>query len=882
MPLEFSVLSQSIFKKIKSYKYECLICCKIIRPSSVESIWTCEGCCYAVFHWKCISKWKQTESRSDSYLFIRCPACRHEYLSENFPQEKLCFCGKSFVEQNSDLTSDHRSSFGSCSVSTVLNSVEKNAQMEQISLGMIKNYCCRKVCGKSIKNCGHTCRLNCHPGPCQSCQQRVSQDCHCGKSTKLVRCQDSSGKFACKKICAKSLGCSRHKCKLSCHEGECPKCSWISLPISCKCGKESKALSCLESTQLGLDFSCNNQCDNLLDCGKHYCTKMCHIDCESKCPQRHRTYCYCGKRQISDETKGALATNCDYVIPSCNSKCGKSLKCGHECGYTCHYGDCDSINTQCEERIVIACQCGNQSKEFSCWQRGVSKFTCDARCDELLSCGKHKCNQMCCSFGNLSETDKLTIRSEYAEPRLLDGGFVQQALHRCTIICGKKLSCNIHFCQDYCHTGRCAPCSLISFDELACHCGMTRVLPPIYCDTALPECSHPCRRIQGRCQEHLYVDMHLCHPEEECPRCSIFVKVACFCGASMLTEECWKKHVKKMCGKKCSRQMPCGHLCIKPCHPGECGPCRVICGKRDENVHQCGHACKQKCHFGVPCSAFPDCLVEVESTCQCGNLKSSISCSEFSSNEFISCSDDCSVKQRNDNLARALCIKPDASLEHSNSNSSIYCEFLVTFAKNNFYFCHSVESVFKKFMCKQEGSIYHFPPMSQLKRRFVCEYANIWSIEYEVVDHEPVRSVLLWKRFSSAPIVLPAVLLSELEIDFKTELTDFEEKLEISGKPTPSNSFYNGLSVSFTEEADFKCILDFMYEAFGEKSFEWKFKDDKLKVKFNTAVSISALKRIKKFILRSVFGSIAEFARLSPEYSSDEYFECDDVEVEHQ
>lgn len=107
---------------------------------------------------------------------------------------------------------------------------------------------------------------------------------------------------------------------------------------------------------------------------------------------------------------------------------------------------------------------------------------------------------------------------------------VQNVEHKCLLICGYKLNCGLHRCQEPCHRGNCEPCwqssesmktfhfnfsslvfsfvalcsshvpgdSLIlvfaGFDELTCHCGLTILYPPIACGTKPPECKNMCTR----------------------------------------------------------------------------------------------------------------------------------------------------------------------------------------------------------------------------------------------------------------------------------------------------------------------------------------------------------------------------------------------------
>ena len=71
---------------------------------------------------------------------------------------------------------------------------------------------------------------------------------------------------------------------------------------------------------------------------------------------------------------------------------------------------------------------------------------------------------------------------------------LQDTVHLCELICGKKLRCKLHKCEELCHPGYCPPCLLSGKCEELFH--------PGYCPPCL---------LSGKCEE-------LCHPGY-CPPC---------------------------------------------------------------------------------------------------------------------------------------------------------------------------------------------------------------------------------------------------------------------------------------------------------------------------------------------------------------------------
>lgn len=67
--------------------------------------------------------------------------------------------------------------------------------------------------------------------------------------------------------------------------------------------------------------------------------------------------------------------------------------------------------------------------------------------------------------------------------------------YSCGQTCGKKLSCESHFCQKPCHTGPCEPCDALNVNR--CPCGKRLLTEEelsdrILCTQPVPTCDKPC------------------------------------------------------------------------------------------------------------------------------------------------------------------------------------------------------------------------------------------------------------------------------------------------------------------------------------------------------------------------------------------------------
>ncbi|KOC68840.1 Protein shuttle craft [Habropoda laboriosa] len=690
---------------------ECLVCCEYIKQNNY--IWSCSNC-YHVLHLKCIKKWAKS-SQAVICIIVengwRCPACQN--VSLLIPEDYFCFCGKTRAPEWNRRDVAHS---------------------------------CGEMCSRTLSknSCPHKCTLLCHPGSCPQCTAMVTKYCGCGKTSQTIQCSTHK-LLLCDSTCGKDLNCGRHKCEEKCHHGECENCA-KTITQECYCGKNTREVTC--QSNISFMYSCENICGKLLECGNHTCAKLCHADTCEPCSLTLEkiTTCYCGQTPLTEKRQ-----TCLDPIPICDKICSKLLKCGqpnnpHKCKATCHQGDC----LICDLTTDVKCRCGNMDREIPCKDltSKADDARCEKRCTKKRSCGKHKCNQLCC------------IEIE----------------HICPLICSKTLSCGRHKCEQSCHKGRCQPCWRSSFDELYCECGAAVILPPVPCGTRRPTCERPCSR-QHPCGHVL----HNCHSEPTCPPCTVLTQRWCH-GKHELRKAvpCYVDGIS--CGLACNKPISCGrHKCITICHTGPCEKPGQQCSQPCTTPREmCGHICAAPCHEGK----CPDtsCKEMVKVTCQCGHRTMSRVCAENAKEyqriassilaskmadmqlghsvnleevfgqgakkqnqlKTLECNDECKIIERNRRLALGLqIVNPDLS----GKLMPRYSDFMKQWAKKDPHFCQMVHDKLTELVqlakiSKQKSRSYSFDSMNKDKRHFVHESCEHFGCQSQAYDHEPKRNVV--------------------------------------------------------------------------------------------------------------------------------------------
>ncbi|KAF9609329.1 hypothetical protein IFM89_015584 [Coptis chinensis] len=483
---------------------------------------------------------------------------------------------------------------------------------------------CGEPCGKQLDReimrgqnedfddrCPHLCVLQCHPGPCPPCKAFTPPRlCPCGKKVITTRCFDRKSLLTCGEICNKVLECGRHFCQKICHTGPCHPCREL-INAVCFCKKEYQRVLCGEMALKGEIkdndgvFSCNSACERNLSCGNHVCGNTCHPGSCGECELMPSRIKTCYCGKTELQKE---RVSCLDPIPTCSQICGKLLPCGtHFCKEVCHAGDC----APCMVIVSQSCRCGSCSQSVECSRKMIENFVCDKPCGRKKNCGRHRCSERCCPL----------FHSETQLPGEWDP-------HLCSVVCGKKLRCGQHSCQSLCHIGHCPPCLETIFSDLTCSCGKTSIPPPQPCGTPPPSCQHPCLVSQS-CG---HASSHSCH-FGDCPPCSVPVAKECVGGHVFLRNiPCGSRDIR--CNQLCGKTRICGmHACARTCHLPPCDPsgdfgsspkssCGQTCGapRRD-----CRHTCISLCHPLAPC---PDvrCEFPVTITCSCGRITAKAPC----------------------------------------------------------------------------------------------------------------------------------------------------------------------------------------------------------------------------------------------------------------
>lgn len=685
---------------------ECLVCCERIRQQ--QSIWSCPNC-YHVLHLNCVARWARASSQDQaSYIGWRCPACQN--LSEQIPTEYLCYCGTIQDPQYDPSSGAHS---------------------------------CGQLCQRPF-NCPHRCKLLCHPGPCPKCNNHVLRRCGCGKVERRVRCSESP--ILCGEICGKLLECKIHHCTQTCHIGSCSSCEEI-VSQKCHCGKATRDLPCTADTSCEKNYSCQQLCEKVLACGNHKCQQHCHSgNCNlcSKLPSVVKV-CPCGKKNLNPEE--FPRNSCLDPIPSCGEQCCKELSCGHICPKICHEGSCPL----CLRYTSVRCRCGNIEKEIPC-EGGSRDLRCERKCNKKRACGKHKCGQQCCidlehtcplpcnrplPCGNHRCEDlchrghcKPCWRTSFDELRCECGFSVTYPpvpcgtrRPQCPKPCSRRHSCG-HSPLHTCHSeNECPPCTLLT--ERLCHGGHElRKAVPCYVESI--SCGRPCGK-------PLPCGRHNCI-------------TSCHAGPCLVAG--------KVCQQLCKIQRSeCGHPCASPCHEGMCPetPCKQVvkvtclCKHRSTSRICADNASEYKrLAMAQLASKMSDLALGLSVPIGdegCTNITAS---SLSNALMILECNDECRIFERNKRMAIGLQIKnPDLSAKLTPR----YSDIMRNWVKRDPNFCKDVHSRLEQLVTlaqnsKQKSRSHSFEPMNRERRQFVHEYCQHFGCQSEAYDPEPKRNVV--------------------------------------------------------------------------------------------------------------------------------------------
>ncbi|XP_055702161.1 NF-X1-type zinc finger protein NFXL1 [Phlebotomus papatasi] len=326
------------------------------------------------------------------------------------------------------------------------------------------------------------------------------------------------------------------------------------------------------------------------------------------CPQCRHSYgpeevprrylCFCGKEDNPQVHP--------WLIPhSCGELCQRPLEpvCGHKCLLLCHPGPCPP----CPQTISQSCECGKSAKRtIRC---STKSWRCQDKCQKILSCGVHKCNQICHSPDSCKPCSRRSVHRCQCGQKQEERN-CSESVWQCATVCGKEYSCGRHRCEKRCHPpGECGDCP--QGLPRSCPCGKQTSVAP--CSEQIDTCGDSCLK-QLPCGDHLCLDR--CH-RGECGACPEIIEKRCRCGLHSKQLPCHKSFT---CETKCKQQKDCTkHVCNRKCCDGNCPPCDKICGK----TLPCGrHKCKSNCHTG---HCYP-CNLKAKVKCRCSKTVIEVPC----------------------------------------------------------------------------------------------------------------------------------------------------------------------------------------------------------------------------------------------------------------
>lgn len=241
-------------------------------------------------------------------------------------------------------------------------------------------------------------------------------------------------------------------------------------------------------------------------------------------------WCWCGRTQDPTGGRGANAHGC-------GQRCSRG-KCAHGCADACHPGPCPP----CAVTVSQQCFCGANTIPMRCSQTTAKQARISTLHQRGTSCGD---------------------------------------------VCGKKLDCGVHSCQNVCHPGNCQPCSVSV--EARCYCG--KHFKTMRCGDGIQRDSFddtsasifPGRfACEDRCERTFDCGVHscsnTCHARDAarpvCPSSPQLVQT-CPCGAQPVKSRTSCQDPIPTCGNICSKMSNCGHPCPSVCHLGPCPPCQL-------------------------------------------------------------------------------------------------------------------------------------------------------------------------------------------------------------------------------------------------------------------------------------------------------------------
>ena len=504
--------------------------------------------------------------------------------------------------------------------------------------GICHEDCRKKLCKEKVYKilpCSHQQKVSCYLDPQDAfCLDPCQKKLMCGHICSLV-CGRLCHEVPCKELCPAK--CERgHACQRQCHFGfPCGDCMVVVNKTIPKC-KHSIEVPCYIKPA---SLTCKKPCDRLNACG-HPCRGICSKKCESlPCKEDVDKRLPCGHVTTLPCHKNPGKYKCKEIV-------GVHLPCGHKQQLLCHIANAKEQNRLCNEKVEKELRCEHKLT-LPC-HKNPEECKCKKRVDVQLPCGHMKslvCSTVPADLQNVLCMVKIH-RKLPCEHEVTLPCYSSREEHCCQeevqieLACGhKKLTiCSKmrdELTSETCDTKvtRKLPCG--HEKEMKCSDTKEEVFCTFPCDRFLP-CGHPCPQKCGN----------------DCAtfKCTATIQKDLACGFHRVSCLCSDDVSQFVCASKCTKYLPCGHLCPGKCSeecsefacrkmvfkPLDCAgkhskklpcsedPSSVTCKEDCSKILDCGHPCPGLC--SQQCESVR-CKRKVEETFPCGH-SASLQCFE--------------------------------------------------------------------------------------------------------------------------------------------------------------------------------------------------------------------------------------------------------------
>ena len=443
---------------------------------------------------------------------------------------------------------------------------------------------CDKLCDVRLE-CGHVCKLYCHP------------------------VDRNHEYYVCNQPCSKRCD-SGHPCRNLCSQS-CRACTVIvpkTMPI---CG-HNQNIPCYVKPE---HFKCQAPCTKKCEQG-HLCSKLCSQKCGSCTTIVPKEHPICGHMQDVYCHMNPALCKCQYP---CEKSCSTNPDDPHRCKKLCWLpcGDCEV------PVLKNLPQCGHD-QWVQCYRNPIY-HTCQEPCNRKLSCG-HPCTNKCGM--------RCTTKCEVEVPKIL------HCKHTVVLLCSESIDnvmCQIEIEKTFpvCGHSIVLPCCL-PISEENCQVKVHRTLPCGH--KTFMKCSIQIKDF--KCNSKIKISLNcghvfegLCYKKDE--KCKV-LSVKKFPGCGHQIKLPCHEDIPAQCAEKCNATLLCGHQCsgnCSECHQGRlhkpcayhmsplpCGhpspeictsiafplcqyKCTHSCAHRKVCTHDCGkpcNPCKERCSWNCP------------------------------------------------------------------------------------------------------------------------------------------------------------------------------------------------------------------------------------------------------------------------------------------